>query len=64
MLRTKGPAERLAFPSVSQSSNPFVQMGSILLILGRKIDNSMAMKDMGLCHFPESMDVMCIYIYI
>ena len=45
MLRTKGPAEKLAFPAVSHSTNPFTLLPSILLLLGRKIDNASALKD-------------------
>lgn len=45
MLRTKGPAEKLAFPAVSQSTNPFTLLPSVLLLLGRKIDNALSLKD-------------------
>ena len=44
LARTKGPAKKLAFPSVSQTTNPYAVLATVLLVLGRKLDNAMQIK--------------------
>lgn len=41
----KGPAERLAFPSLSHNSCPFGILGTFILMVGKKLDNAMELKD-------------------
>ena len=43
-LRTKGPPEKLAFPSISQTTNPYLMLPNMLLVLGRKLDNALQLK--------------------
>ena len=43
----KGPPEKIAFPTVSQNTNPFQVLPSFLMTLGRKIDSAELMKARG-----------------
>ena len=45
MLRTKGPSERITFPTCSQTTDPFQLLPSFLLILGKKMDGASAVQD-------------------
>lgn len=44
MLRTKGPAEKTMFPTVSQTTNPFQVLPQFLMTLGKKIDSASLVK--------------------
>lgn len=44
LLRTKGPAEKTMFPTVSQTTNPFQVLPQFLMTLGKKIDSASLVK--------------------
>lgn len=51
LSRTKGPAEKVTFPTCSQTMNPFQILPSFLMILGRKLDGGSQVQDPSACMF-------------
>ena len=62
ILRTKGPPEKLAFPSISQTTNPYLMLPNMLLVLGRKLDNALQLKAASCVIALLCLSVTCILL--
>ena len=62
LSRTKGPAEKVTFPTCSQTVSPFQILPSFLTILGRKLDGGSQIQDPLLCMHACLAHVNCMHV--